>query len=51
MIRLSPQRLEWPCDLTEGDLRILEVRNEMGDISGSDVRRLIDAVRFLRRNA
>ncbi len=35
--------------LTETDLITLEARNEMGDISGTDVQRLIDAVRYLHR--
>ena len=35
--------------LSEADLAVLEARNEMGDISGTDVVRLIDAVRYLRQ--
>ena len=35
--------------LSEADLAVLESRNEMGDISGTDVIRLIDAVRYLQQ--
>ena len=36
--------------LSEVDLAVLEARNEMGDISGADVVRLIDAVRYLQQS-
>ena len=36
--------------LSEVDLAVLEARNEMGDISGADVVRLIDAVRHLQQS-
>ncbi len=36
--------------LSEADLAVLEARNEMGDISGADVVRLIDAVRDLQQS-
>ena len=35
--------------LSEADLAVLEARNEMGDISGADVARLVDAVRYLQQ--
>lgn len=34
--------------LSAADLAVLESRNEEGDISGADVVRLIDAVRYLQ---
>ena len=35
--------------LSEPDLADLELRNEEGDISGADVVRLLDAVRYLQQ--
>lgn len=35
--------------LSEVELAVLESRNEEGDISGADVVRLIDAVRYLQQ--